>query len=191
MTIIKNLPQEEYEQFKAFKTSCFAYAKEHFQGKSFLNGKRKVLIKVSRTGLNEWFSKTKTYEQAESIKYLDEMLKKAVYNHLAKNEHPKRGDELATFDYYDYKLTIQRKNVCRSAHGKECARARKHILPPLPQGYKNRTVLKHDSALKRVLSFYWTAQWWLARPNLLYHKPSKCQAWCMNARNGAPRPPIP
>lgn len=110
MTIIKNLPQEEYEQFKAFKTSCFAYAKEHFQGKSFLNGKRKVLIKVSRTGLNEWFSKTKTYEQAESIKYLDEMLKKAVYNHLAKNEHPKRGDELATFDYYDYKLTINGKS---------------------------------------------------------------------------------
>lgn len=103
---------DEHEKFKAFKTACFDFAKEHFQGKSFLNENRNVQIKVSRTGLNEWFSKTKTYEQAESIKHLDEILEKAVYDHSSKNVHPKKGDENSTFDYYNYKIVIR---------GKECA----------------------------------------------------------------------
>lgn len=102
--------EAEHEKFKAFKTFCFNYARENFQGKTFRNGNKNVDILVSRTGLNEWFSKTKTYEQAESIKHLDEILKKAVYNHHKKNEHPKKGDEKSTFDYYDYKLNINGKD---------------------------------------------------------------------------------
>ena len=72
--------------------------------------KTKLLdILVSRTGLNEWFSKTKTFEQAESIKHLDEILTNAVFNHHSKNEHPKKGDEKSSFDYYDYQLTLNDK----------------------------------------------------------------------------------
>ncbi|MBR6216657.1 MAG: hypothetical protein IKQ84_09620 [Spirochaetaceae bacterium] len=100
----------EHEKFKAFKEECFNFAKEHFQGKYFLNENRNVLIKVSRTGLNEWFSKTKTYEQSESIKYLDAIIKSADYSHSAKNKHPKRGDENSTFDYYDYIINIDGKD---------------------------------------------------------------------------------
>ncbi|MBO4629021.1 MAG: hypothetical protein J5687_03615, partial [Treponema sp.] len=74
---------EEYEKFKAFKTLWFNYARENFQGKTFKNKNTNIDILVSRTGLNEWFSKTKTFEQAESIKFLDEILLNAVYNHHA------------------------------------------------------------------------------------------------------------
>lgn len=65
---------EEYQKLKTFKTECFVYAREHFQGKSFWNENRQVAILVSRTGLNEWLSKTKTYEQAKSIMHLDIIL---------------------------------------------------------------------------------------------------------------------
>ena len=100
---------EEYEKFKAFKTLWFNYARENFQGKTFKNKNTNIDILVSRTGLNEWFSKTKTFEQAESIKHLDEILKNAVFNHHSKNEHPKKGDEKSSFDYYDYQLTLNDK----------------------------------------------------------------------------------
>ena len=100
---------EEYEKFKAFKTLCFNYARENFQGKTFFNINTNIDILVSRTGLNEWFSKTKTLEQAESIKFLDEILLNAVYNHHAENEHPKKGDEKSSFDYYDYQLILNGK----------------------------------------------------------------------------------
>lgn len=100
---------EEHDTFKAFKTFCFSYARETFQGRTFRNESKNIDILVSRTGLNEWFSKTKTYEQAESIKHLDEILRKAVYNHHKENEHPKKGDEKSTFDYYNYKLNINGK----------------------------------------------------------------------------------
>ena len=100
----------KHELFKAFKADCFNYARKMFQGKTFRNKDKNVDILVSRTGLNEWFSKTKTHEQSESIRYLDKILEEAVYNHSAKNEHPKRGDENSSFDYYDYSLTMNEKN---------------------------------------------------------------------------------
>ena len=99
----------EHESFKAYKTDCFNFARKMFQGKTFKNKNKKVNILVSRTGLNEWFSKTKTYEQSESIRFLDKILEDAIYNHSAKNEHPKQGDENSSFDYFDYSLIMNDK----------------------------------------------------------------------------------
>ena len=80
----------EYEDLRQIKLECFSYAKEHFQGQVFYNVSRGVQIRVSRTGLNEWFAKTKSYEQAQSIKFLGEILRCAEYSHSAANNHPKK-----------------------------------------------------------------------------------------------------
>lgn len=96
----------EYEQVRAYKLRCLEYARTNFQGKSFFNRNKQIWIAVSRLGLNEWFSKTKTFAQAESILQLKDMLEKSIYTHTEKNEHPKKGDEHSTFDYFVYRLTI-------------------------------------------------------------------------------------
>jgi hypothetical protein len=61
----------------ALKKACLTYAKENFQGKRFLNKKTHREILVSRDGLDEWQSKSKSREQILSIKRLDEMLTEA------------------------------------------------------------------------------------------------------------------
>ena len=100
------MEKAEYEGLRAYKLQCLAYAKTNFQGKSFFNADKRIWIAVSRTGLDEWFSKTKTLAQAESIIYLGDMLEKSVYTHTAKNDHLKKGDECSTFDYFSYRLEI-------------------------------------------------------------------------------------
>ena len=102
----KRSPHEHFE-FKQFKENCFAVAKERFQGKSFFNIDKGVEIKVSRTGLNEWFSKTRSYEQAQSILCLDVILQEALYSHSSANAHPKKGDEKSTFDYFTHSIILE------------------------------------------------------------------------------------
>jgi len=52
----------------------FPYAREKFQGKLFKNTDTDRDILVSRDGLDEWFNKTKSRDQALSIKRLDGLL---------------------------------------------------------------------------------------------------------------------
>jgi hypothetical protein len=56
------------------KKMCFGYAREHFQGKKYLNNDTGREILVSRDGLDERYSKTRSREQALSIKILDDLL---------------------------------------------------------------------------------------------------------------------
>lgn len=134
----------EYEDLRQIKLECFSYAKEHFQGQVFYNVSRGVQIRVSRTGLNEWFAKTKSYEQAQSIKFLGEILRCAEYSHSAANNHPKKGDEHSTFDYYRYPFEWDGKKFCVVLTIKNIAGQGgiyyHHYLA------KNQAALKHDSA---------------------------------------------
>jgi hypothetical protein len=56
------------------KKECFNYAREHFQGKKYPNADTGREILVSRDGLDEWYSKTKSREQSLSIRILDDLL---------------------------------------------------------------------------------------------------------------------
>ena len=75
-----NIPEVwEAEEEKALsnrelKKDCFLYARENFQGKFYHNADIGCDIVVSRDGLDEWFNKTKSRDQALSIKRLDSLL---------------------------------------------------------------------------------------------------------------------
>jgi len=58
----------------ALKRECFNYARQNFQGKFFTNIDIGRSIGVSRDGLDEWFNKTRSRDQALSIKKLDALL---------------------------------------------------------------------------------------------------------------------
>ena len=90
----------EQEKCICLKKACYEYAKEHFRGKTFFNINRQTFINVSKRGLDEWYSKSKSLEQIISICHLDEILKFSVYTHSAENEH-KKDRSRAFFDYYE------------------------------------------------------------------------------------------
>ena len=62
---------EEYKRLKRLKMKCLEYAEKNFRGKKFKNTSSGHEIQVSKKGLNEWFSKSKSEEQIISIKFLD------------------------------------------------------------------------------------------------------------------------
>ena len=76
---------EEYKRLKQLKMECLEYAETNFRGKSFKNISSGHDIQVSKKGLNEWFSKSKSEEQILSIKSLDTILINAVYSHSSEN----------------------------------------------------------------------------------------------------------
>ena len=59
---------------RELKRKCFMYAREKFQGRFFKNTDTGRDILVSRDGLDEWYNKTKSRDQALSIKILDNLL---------------------------------------------------------------------------------------------------------------------
>ena len=71
------------------KKQNFAWALKHLRGKSFTNKSISKEITVSRDGLGEWKTVTKSRDQTVSIKILDKLLENAVF---WKNEPPKNND---------------------------------------------------------------------------------------------------
>jgi hypothetical protein len=65
------------------KRACYFYAKNHFQGKIFVNKDTGKKISVSRNGIGEWRSKSKSREQILSIKILGKLLENAKFDHDA------------------------------------------------------------------------------------------------------------
>jgi hypothetical protein len=67
--------REAQQTPRALKRECFIYARRCFQGKSYKNVDTGRDILVSRDGLDEWYNKTKSRDQALSVKNLDKLLK--------------------------------------------------------------------------------------------------------------------
>jgi len=61
------------------KNKCFDFARQHFQGKKFKNKSIQKDIAVSRDGLSEWKTVTKSRDQAISIKILDSLMKSGTF----------------------------------------------------------------------------------------------------------------
>jgi hypothetical protein len=80
------------------KKECLNYARQHFQGKVFINKATSREIKVSGEGLGEWKMKSKTREQVLSIKILDKLLENAAFDHDAPDEKGRLNIE--NFSYF-------------------------------------------------------------------------------------------
>ncbi|MCL1930810.1 MAG: hypothetical protein FWF55_03285 [Treponema sp.] len=72
--VITETDHEKRLTDRELKRECFMYAREKFQGRFFKNADTGRDILVSRDGLDEWDNKTKSRDQALSIKILDNLL---------------------------------------------------------------------------------------------------------------------
>jgi hypothetical protein len=89
------------------KKDCFNYARDNFQGKKYLNSDTGREILVSRDGLDEWYSKTKSREQALSIKILDDLL---TSSKLSKSETDRKGrDDIQSMDRFSRNCVVNGK----------------------------------------------------------------------------------
>ncbi len=96
---------EEYKRLKRLKIECLEYAEANFRGKQYKNISSGHNIQVSKKGLNEWFSKSKSEEQILSIKFLDIILINALYSHSSQNT--KNLEQNApSYEYYNYPMVI-------------------------------------------------------------------------------------
>ena len=75
------------------KKECFVYARNHFQGKKFTNIATGRDIIVSKNGLGEWKSKSKSREQILSVKILDKLLEYGIFDHDADDEQGRKNIE--------------------------------------------------------------------------------------------------
>jgi len=75
------------------KRECYDYAKKHFQGVSFVNKATGRKIIVSKDGLGEWKSKSKSREQVFSIKILDKLLENGVLDHKTNDKRGRKNIE--------------------------------------------------------------------------------------------------
>jgi hypothetical protein len=87
-----------------FKKECFDYAREHFQGKKFTNKATGREIIVSKDGLGEWKTKTKSREQTLSIKILDKLLENGLFDHDAEDKQGRKNIE--KISYFNSKCMI-------------------------------------------------------------------------------------
>ena len=96
---------EEYQKLKQLKMECLEYAEKNFRGNVYKNISSGHEIGVSKKGLNEWFSKSKSVEQILSIKFLDTILVNAVYSHSSENT---KNNEInaPSYEYYNYSIEI-------------------------------------------------------------------------------------
>ncbi len=101
----------DYAELKKIKKECLEYAEKNFRGKSFKNLSTNAEIEVSKKGLNEWYSKSKSLEQILSIKKLDEILTNAIYSHCSTNTKNKEVNA-PTYEYYKYSINIFEKRYC-------------------------------------------------------------------------------
>ncbi len=87
---------EEYQKLKQLKIECLEYAEKNFRGNSYKNKSSGHIIDVSKKGLNEWFSKSKTVEQ---------ILENSEYSHSSENT---KNLELnaPSYEYYNYPIVI-------------------------------------------------------------------------------------
>ena len=89
------------------KRDCYIYAREHFQGKMFTNITTGQNIIISKDGLGEWKSKTKSREQILSVKILGTLLENAIFDHDAKDNQSRKNIE--KISYYHSACEINNK----------------------------------------------------------------------------------
>ena len=104
---IEETEEEKKLDDRTLKKSSKKYAQDNFQGKKYLNTDTGENILVSRDGIDKWEGKTKSREQAISIKKLDELLEKSK---KAKSLPDKKGREnIEGYNYYNSPIDVNKK----------------------------------------------------------------------------------
>jgi hypothetical protein len=85
--------REKTQSIYELKKECFDYARNHFQGKKFTNIATGRDIIVSKDGLGEWRSKSKSREQILSVKILDKLLEYGIFDHDTDDEQGRKNIE--------------------------------------------------------------------------------------------------
>jgi hypothetical protein len=89
---------------RELKASCYEYAKAHFQGKKYHNKEANSLIIVSRDGLGEWKTKSKSRDQILSIKILDQLLENAAFSHAEPDKLNRKN--ITGISYFNCRCSI-------------------------------------------------------------------------------------
>jgi hypothetical protein len=104
METICELDSEKALSDRELKKECFLYAKRNFQGKCFKNIDTGRDIIVSRDGLDEWYSKTKSRDQTISIKILDKLLENGKLINKLTDKYQRRNVE--SFIYFSVSCIV-------------------------------------------------------------------------------------
>jgi len=94
---IAETEREKALSFHDLKRECYGYAREHFQGRKFTNKASGREIIVSKDGLGEWKSKSKSREQALSIKILNRLLENGAFSHDAQDKLGRKNIEKVSY----------------------------------------------------------------------------------------------
>jgi hypothetical protein len=95
---INETDSEKMLSDQELKKTCFDYARNTFQGKKFTNKETGREIIVSKDGIGEWKTKTKSREQTLSIKILDRLLENALHTHdTTDKQNRKNIDKISYF----------------------------------------------------------------------------------------------
>lgn len=86
------------------KKECYDYARKNFQGKKFTNKETGRGIIVSKDGLGEWKTKTKSRDQILSVKILDKLLENATFSHAEPDKLNRKN--IAEISYFDCRCNI-------------------------------------------------------------------------------------
>jgi hypothetical protein len=89
------------------KKECFDYARGHFQGKKFTNIATGKDIIVSKDGLGEWKSKSKSREQTLSVKILDRLLENGIFSHDSNDKYGRKN--IVKISYFNSPCVINNK----------------------------------------------------------------------------------
>lgn len=106
---ISETADEEKLNDQELKKACFEYARKNFQGKKYANTDTGKEILVSRDGLDEWNSKTKSREQSISIKKLDTILVESKKTSEDPTPDRKNRYTVEGFTYFIYEMNINKK----------------------------------------------------------------------------------
>jgi hypothetical protein len=105
--LIENEHEKSFTDRK-LKKECFQYARRNFQGKLFNNSDTGRDILVSRDGLDEWYNKTKSRDQALSIKKLDKFLENGKKIDRLDDNYKRQYVE--GFVYFSVSCTVNRRD---------------------------------------------------------------------------------
>lgn len=107
-TSIAETPEEQRLSDKELKATIFDYARKQFQGKSYVNKNTGDTIRISRDGLSEWKTKSKSREQILSMKILDRLIINA--QKVSDAEELKQRRDILGYDYYSCSCHISGKD---------------------------------------------------------------------------------
>ena len=93
----------------SLKRLLYKWAKANLRGTSVVNEASGNTIEISAQGIDEWFSKSKSKEQIQSIYLLPQILRTAKKTHVAKNNHSERKNA-PLFEYYECPIEMQKNN---------------------------------------------------------------------------------